>query len=62
MAENISVAEAAKEVQNAKLELQNAEQEVARVELEQWEVGRRYDLAVLRVEEANRVLLEVASE
>lgn len=62
MAEQISVAEAAKEVQRAQAELQDAEQNIARVELEGFEAGRRYDLAQIRLEEANRVLLEVASQ
>lgn len=62
MAENISVSEAAKEVQAAKKELQSAEQDISKVEFEMFEAGRRYDLAKLRVEEAERVLLEVASE
>jgi hypothetical protein len=62
MAENISVAEAAKEVQNAKKELQASEQEISKIELDMFEAGRRYDLAKIRVEEAERVLLEVASE
>lgn len=62
MVENISVAEAAKEVQNAKKELQASEQEISKVEYQMFEAGRRYDLAKMRVEEAERVLLEVASE
>lgn len=57
-----TVTEAALEVQAAKRELQDAEQNVTRLEGEMFDAGRRYDLAQLRLEEANRVLLEVASE
>jgi hypothetical protein len=53
---------AAKEVRDAKDELQAAEQDIARVELEAFEANRRYELAQLRVQEAERVLLEMASQ
>ncbi|QFG10188.1 hypothetical protein PBI_EGAD_44 [Arthrobacter phage Egad] len=59
---DLTVAEAAKEVQDAKKELQASEQEISKIEYEMFEAGRRHDLAKLRVEEAERVLLEVASE
>lgn len=56
------VAAAAKEVRDAKAELQDAEQNIARVELEAFEANRRWELAQLRVQEAERVLLEMASQ
>ncbi len=57
-----SVSEAAAEVNRAKKDLDNAEQLIARLQLETFDAGRAYDMAQMRLEEANRVLLEVASE
>jgi hypothetical protein len=58
----MTVAEAAAEVQAAKNELASAVKDYEKRQMEMWDAERRHDLAKIRLEEANRVLLEVASE
>lgn len=62
MAHPISVSEAAAEVNNAKAEVKSATKDLEKLSVDMYHAERRVDLANIRLEEANRVLLEVASE
>lgn len=62
MPERISVKEAAAEVQAAKDEMQAANQDLNKAQEVLFNADRRVELANIRFFEAQRVLLEAASE
>ncbi|QFG09153.1 hypothetical protein PBI_SPORTO_45 [Arthrobacter phage Sporto] len=62
MANPEAVKVAAAEVNNAQAELKSATKDYEKLSVDMYHAERRVDLANIRLEEANRVLLEAASE